>query len=805
MFKNYLKTAWRNIVKNKFFTLINLLCLSLGITFSLLIGIYIFSQFNVNRNLKNINNQYVLKSKWKQKEMGLAITTLPPLAKILKDEYPELVNNYYRFNPVTNVVSNGNIHFKEDIAIGDTSLVSMYGLPVLYGNAKQAFRDNNSAVITASMATKLYGTTNAINRPLSIRTLKSGESQQYIVTAVLDDIPYNSVLNIIDIKGYSVFVPTAGNRYYPNIVDPSLNWNNTGIGMIEISPNISVKILNDAVKKILKKYTSNYIQINLTVEIVPIKDYYLKDNNGAVNKMILTLSLIALFILLMAVFNFVNINIGTSSSRLREIGMRKVFGSSKKQLVIYSLTESILLTVISGIFSLFFYELLRPYFSQMFSSILPHIWFFHFFEIGYLILLVLFVGIVSGLYPAFWLSNLQTVQSVKGVLQLDNNGNLLRKVLLILQFSLGIFACISAWLISTQINYIFAKDLGYDKEQLMVVSAFPKQWDTAGLQKMESIKKSLLDLPDVKSVSLTFNLPDNTPNNSTIDLMPINGSDKPIVTPFFQADQDYATTFQMKMLRGSFLRKGLEGYVPGQIVINEKTARALGLSIDDAIGTQLTTLQGIKVTVSGIIKDYNFENLHEAIGPIAIVDVRDAIAYRFLVIKLNVNQNLSKTIANIQQKWKEVSPDAPFDYTFMDDTFASLYKTEIQLKKAFGVASFLNLLIIFLGLSGIVSYSLAKRKKEIAIRKVLGADVGKVLYLLIKEYSMILVLGNIIAWPIAYWFTSKWLHSFVYRIHSNWIYYLIVGVAISVLTCSLIIIESLRTVKRNPVKSLRSE
>ena len=237
MLKNYLTIALRNLKRNKAFSFINILCLSLGITFSLLIGVYIMKEENVNADLKNVPNQYIVKSKWKMKNMGLDITTFGPLPKALKEEYPGLVANYYRYNPVTNVVSAGNNHFKEDISIGDTSFISMYGFSLLHGNRQQPFRNDNSAVITESMAVKLFGRTDAVNETISVQTLLNNEKQDYLVTAVLKDIPYNSVTGLIN-SNYTVFVPTVGNRYYQG-GDPSVSWNSAyEVGFIELKDGI---------------------------------------------------------------------------------------------------------------------------------------------------------------------------------------------------------------------------------------------------------------------------------------------------------------------------------------------------------------------------------------------------------------------------------------------------------------------------------------------------------------------------------------------------------------------------------------
>ena len=477
MLKNYFTIAVRHLLRHKFFSVINILCLAIGITFSLIIGIYVLGQYNTNASLKNVNNQYIVKSNWKVKEMGLDITTFGPLPKTLKEEYPSLVANYYRYNPVTNVVSAGDKYFKEDIAIGDTNFISMYGFHVLYGNRQHLFTNNNSAVITETMAMKLFGEKNVINKIISILTTQNGEKQDYKVSAVLRDIPYNSVTNLVG-DTYSVFVPTEGNRYYAG-GDPAQYWNSAyEIGMIQLQPGKSPKDLEGPLKQLLAKYTTENIQKNLTVELAAVKDYYIKDHRGAARKMTMILSLAALFILLMAVINFVNINIGTSSYRLKEIGLRKVFGGAKSQLIVQFIAEAIILTTVAAIISLVAYQLLRPVFDQVLNTKLESVFRFSAAAVMFLFALVFITGFIAGVYPAFVMSSSRVINAVKGKIDSAKGGLLLRKTMLTVQFTLAIIVFICALTVSRQVSYVFTKDIGYNKEQLLVISAFPKQWDS---------------------------------------------------------------------------------------------------------------------------------------------------------------------------------------------------------------------------------------------------------------------------------------------------------------------------------------
>ncbi len=798
MLRNYLIIALRHFTKHKLFSAINILCLSIGITFCMIIGIYVLGQKGVNSELRHADRQYYIKTAWKEKDMGSDITSVSPLAKGMKDEYPNLVANYFRYNPVTNVVSSGDRHFKEDIAICDTTLVSMYGFPLLHGDKSQVFTTNNSAVITAKFAQKLYGTTNAIGKPLSIQTTTAGITQEYIVSAVLKDIPYNTVTHLIN-DTYSVYVPTAGNLYY-SLGDPSLSWDFLNeVSFIELQPGVKPQAAIDAMNRLIKKYSADFVWKNLSATAVPVKDYYLKNNNGAVNKMITILSIIALFILLMVIINYVNINIGTSTYRLKEIGLRKTFGSAKKQVVMQFLIEALLLTLIAAVLSVFFYQLLIPVFSRVLNTTLKPFWQFTGKEYGELLLLIAAIGLLAGIYPAFVLSSTNLIQAVKGKIDSAKGGLGLKRALVVVQFSLAILVFICALNLNKQVTYIFNKDLGYNKDQLLVISAFPKRWDSVGVLKMETIKKDLLQIPQVKSASLVFDLPESTPFGRVIIYPPGDaGKQKQVNLPISNADEDYAKTFGIKMKAGSFFDPS-----GGGLVLNETTIKQLGLTNENAVGQQIGTPVG-PATIAGVIGDYNFSSMQDKIGPVGFAHVKFGRSYRFLVVKLNTN-NITKTLDEVKTHWRTMSPNAPFDYTFMDDKFAAIYKSELQLKTAADVATVLNLIIVLLGILGVVAFTLNKRMKEIAVRKVLGADAASIIMLFLKEYAWLIIIANVIAWPLAYMTTEHFLQNFAYRIHQNIFPYLLVLGSVVAMAFALISLHCAKTAVANPVKSLRAE
>jgi ABC-type antimicrobial peptide transport system permease subunit len=321
---------------------------------------------------------------------------------------------------------------------------------------------------------------------------------------------------------------------------------------------------------------------------------------------------------------------------------------------------------------------------------------------------------------------------------------------------------------------------------------------------MENMKSALQQLSVVKDASLSFEVPDRKPPNA-IDLLPVESSNnQPVFISGTIADKDYATTFGLHLKSGTFFNQQ-EATIPGQIVLNESAAKALGFTAQSAVGKQVRWLSAnITLTVSGVVKDFNYSSLQQKIEPVAFTNVEDALAYRFLTVKLNTS-NMADAINQVKEKWKSILPASPFEYSFMDDNFQSLYKSELQLKSATDIATILNFLIVFMGIFGVVAFTLAKRSKEIAVRKVLGAGVKNIVFLFIKEYALLILIANIIAWPIAYSMVNHWLQNYAYRAEQTITPYLFAGAFVFIVAFIFIGLQSLKTASANPVESLRSE
>lgn len=730
MFKNYFKIAWRNIVKNRFYSVINIFGLSTGIAFTLLIGAYVWSELQVNKNLKNADRQYIIQSKWKDPNEGINLTTLGPLAKALRENYPNLVANYYRWDGVSSNVSKGDKSYREDLQICDSTMFNMYGFTLLHGDPKTAFEGPFSLVITAEKAKKYFDKTDVVGQTLTIESF-SGNKHDFMITGVLNKPSKNSATFLNDDNNNQFFISSGNLAYFGRNMD----WPNQYIvGYIELQKGITPKDLVQPMEYLIKQNAPSQIARDITPYLVPLKDYNLSANNNLIKKMLYALSAIALFILMMALINFINMSVTRSATRMREIGIRKVLGGLKRQLIIQFLIESILLVFFAVIFSFIIYVLSRNLFSNILITEIPSLHEFRFYFWAFPFLLTLIIGVIAGTYPAFVLSSLKSVDSLKGKLSSVKENVLLRKSLVSFQFGTAAIALIGAIIISKQINLFFSKDLGFNKDYILTAQ-LPRDWTPAGVNKMESLRNQFAAMPQVKNVTLSWEVPDGNSAGGLSIYKVGADSTTAISSQLLMTDKYYASTFSIPMAAGVFFDSPGTLNDSFKVVINQTQAKAFGWNPMDAIGKQVK-LQGGNgqiFTIAGVTKDFHFESMQKAIQPVTFLNVKFTNNFRNFSFKINPG-NIGNSIAAIQKKWSALMPGTPFEYTFMDETLTKLYKTEIQLKKASYTASVLALVIVLLGVIGLISLSIQKRTKEIGIRKVLGSSVFGIVSLFIKEF-----------------------------------------------------------------------
>lgn len=781
----------------------NITGLSAGIAFVLLIGAYIWGELQVNKLINNNDRTYIVRSKWKNPDMGLDLTTPAPIAKALKESFPDLVEDYYHHDGIGSTVSKGDRYFREGLQPGDSTFLTLFGFPLLYGNAKTALNEPNAVVITENRALKYFGKKDVVGQTLTIQSF-SGGKQDFVVTGVLKDLPYNTITNFYQAKN-EIFLSGSSLPFFGR-EQLFRDWNNNYmVNYVRLKKGIRPGDLQKPVKQLLALHTMQAVQENLEIYFTPLDKYYLQTNEGLPRRMIITLALVAFFILLMAVINYVNIFIGNSVSRLREIGVRKVMGSTRKQLIGQFLTESFVIVSIAVLIALALYPLLRPVFSNILGKQLPLLSTFPVYFLMVPALIALLISLLAGIYPAFVLSLQPSIDSLKGKLKTVREKVVFRRSLITLQFVTAIVVFTGAMFINKQISFSFNKNLGYEKEQI-ITSDLPRDWSARGVRHMETVRDQFIAMPEVEDATFAYEIMDGRNGAGGRLFKASQDSTSAILATGLQTDEHFASTYKVQMAAGKYLVTPGGNYDSSGIVINETAAKALGWKdAREAVGQQIKVEgQPLVMTIAGVTKDFHFGSMHEVIRPIFISHVRLTTFYRQMSLRVRPG-NAAATIAAIEKKWAILLPGSPFSYHFLDESLAKLYEEEMQMKKASETATLLALVIVVLGVLGIVSLSIARRMKEVGIRKVLGASVSQIIFLFMKEFGWVVLIANLVAWPVSYILLNNWLSNFAYRIPIDASPFLMVSLAVALLIAIAVTLQTVRKAIENPVKNLRTE
>lgn len=801
MLKNYIKTAWRNIQKRKFHTMVNILGLLSSMVFVLLIAAYVWQTYQVNSGLRHKDRQYLLQSEYKKPGIGLELTTIGALPKALREEYPQLVANYYRIDGLTCILSNGTDVYEESVSLGDSTLLDMFGFELFEGNTHTALTDPFSVVITESAAIKYFGKTDVLGNNLTIQNFV-GDKHDFTVTGVVKSNTQNSVMELNAALSSSIFLPIASERYFGRNID---HWNNLWIaGFIELQENVQPAQVNQAIATLLDKHADKQVAENLTPKLKPLSSYYLDENNGAIRHLTHILIVIAGFLLMMAVVNFINFTVSQSLTRLKEVGVRKIMGSSKGQLILQLMTEYTLLVFLSGLGALALYPLLTPLFESILLTSLPNLIDFPAsFFVGFLLAL-LFLGLLSGLYPALKISQNRMLESLKNQLSNVQQKHLVRRVLLFTQFTVTIVVLIAAVVISRQIAIFTKGDLGYDKDYLLTVQV-PRDWSEAGLHKMEVVREELRTLPEVDNISLSYGIPGSF--GEGIQQMRQIGSEDAVDAQMIMSDTYFSDTYHIPLLAGQFFSPvGAFSNDSSKLVINKKAAYALGYSTPEkAIGQQVSLFDNrFTGTIAGVADDFHVNSMHSASPPVVWFPVKNTNQYRFLSIRLKAGSSFD-ALTTLEKKWRQLMPEAPFEFRFMDDTIKNMYTIERQLHRASQAATVISMIIIALGLMGLTALAINLRLKEVGIRKVMGASLRQIMLLFSREFYVTFFIAMAVGCPLAYIIMDKWLTSYTSRTALD------IGVfAFPLMTLVLLILGiiggmTFRAARTNPVDSLRDE
>lgn len=806
MFKNYVKIALRNIIRHKFYTGINIIGLSIGLMCATLILLFIQNELSYDKHHEKHERIYRLESHFSipgQKDEKLA-KVVTPLAPPLKDEYPE-IEEYVRFmySWESSFTYKDKTLYDENFWLSDSTVFNVFTHPFIKGTPKNALSEPNTIVLTETFAKKLFGEENPIGE-----TVASEDGELFEVTGVIEDLPDNSHFKF---TGLISMITRAGWENF-NVENPiflSFNFADT-YSYVLLKENADINNVLNNFQPFYDKYllkAEKYSNISFRPMATPLAKihYHSKlDGDEPTGNMayIYIFSAIAFLILIIACINYMNMATARSASRAREVGIRKVVGAQKFTLMGQFLIESLIISLIAFVISICAAELLLPTFNYLsgknlnFGIETPDIYILMF---GVTVI----VGLISGSYPAFYLSAFLPIHVLKGKMITDKKGGLFRKVLVVFQFSISIIMIIGAFLVSSQLKYFRNKDMGFDKENIIVTTIR----DTTIQNSLNALIEELEKNPKIVGVAATDKIPGEPGFRRTMQVENDGELTKKALN-FIAMDDTYFDLMGFEIVEGNNYSTKVNPGLDEGFLINEAAVTALGWN-DDPIGKTIKPwlaiddMNRIEGKVIGVVKDYNQNSLHNKIEPLVFIRFYRKFLDK-LVIKIHKGNTLT-TIEDIKSVWQEFCPDCEFDFIFLDESLNNLYIAEQKLGKIFSYFAVLTIFISCLGLLGLSSFMTERRTKEIAIRKIMGAEVSDILYCLLKDFLILIVIANIFAWPIAYYSLDKWLKNFAYRTNiSIWMFVISAFIAafIALLTIAYRVIKAATA---NPINCLRYE
>jgi len=808
MFNNFLKSLYRNIIRNKFYSILNIVGLSVGIATALVILLYVQDELSYDKYNDKYDRIYRLEGKFVVNNKPDQFAVVPnPLGPAFKLEFPE-VENFVRFDAIGNtlVKYSNHAYYEDDFMLADSSVFNIFSYKLLEGNPKKCLAEPNVIVITEKIAKKYFGNEDPLGKVLEIAGAHSLK-----VSGVMENLPDNTHLKFDALISIATAAKDQGVDEY-NSMKSSRFWRIGLYTYILLKENSSIEGVYDKFPAFYDKYMKELgDKYNLSFELMmtPLAETHFRKGLGGErpsgNKVYLIIfSAVAAFILLIAAINYMNMATARSAGRAKEVGMRKVAGAFRSQLIIQFLSESVVLSLVALVIAFIIVWLVLPDFNNLAEKSItisllknPIIY----FEI---IVATLLIGLLSGSYPAFYLSSFQPVKILKGLTgKGGKKSGALRKILVVIQFIIAIFMIIGTIVVSQQIRFLRNKNLGFDKNNLVVMEI----QDSASKSKAKLFKDALLQNPDITAVTRSTGIPGKI---NWIQLLKVEQENKMvnITVILAQTDYDFVKTFGLKIVKGRDFDKNMGTDAKEAVIINETAARKFGWG-KDALGKKIhfgfnrDGSGGRMLKVIGVVKDFHFKSLHNKIEPI-IFFLNDEPG-TFLTCRISPD-NQKETIAYIEQKWDEFNTKSPFSYTFLANNMDEMYKAEMKIGAIIKITSILIIFIALLGLLGLSSFIAEQKTKEIGVRKVLGASVGNILLMLYKEFALLIFIAFIIAVPIAWWRLDIWLNmNFVYHISPTWVSFLLAGIIaflVGMLSISYYIVKA---AINDPVVSIKCE
>ncbi len=800
MFKNYLKIAWRNVIKNKGYAAINIGGLAIGLACCLMITLYVKNEYSFDRYHEKGDHIYRVVHHRNSDDLADSwIWGNAPVGKALKEDFPEVIEKVQFSGRSDILLKHGENAFQEgDTFYADPSVFSVFSWPLVSGDTATALEVPYSIVLTETAAKKYFGNEDPLGKSIEGTGGRANDGT-YTVTGIMKDIPANSHFRFDVLMSMSSFEQTR-----PGVFDA---W-----GYVDfytyflVADNFDPIAFQEKVPAFLDRHIdpADREAYYYDISFESLNEVYLQSKaarqpgvTGSLTNIYIFI-LIGIFILIVASINFMNLATARSLERAKEVGIRKVIGADRKRLIYQFLGESLILVLIASILGLLIAFYTLPWIGDITGKNLVRA------DLVKPSILFLFLGmaavtgLISGSYPAFVLSSFKPARVLKGVFKTSHHGANLRKGLVVFQFSLSIALIASTVLVYHQLDFMKSKDLGFDREQQMILDF---NWDGYVLGNVERIKKDFLDHPDVTSVSVSRTVPGTHFPAAGTEIETYEGPMEHFEPFIFEVDANFITHFDMKLVAGRSFSPDFPADSISSLVINEAAARDFGYSDPEAILGKKFEQWGRTGTIIGVVEDFNYLSLHQQVAPLTI---RQVPYGRYISLKLNSN-DYQRTISEIERKWKEIIPHRPFLFGFLDESFNEQYAADTRFTQLFTLFSFLAIFIACLGLLGLATNSAMQRTREIGIRKVLGAKVSSIITLLSTDFLKLVFTAIIIAIPFSWFAMTKWLEDFAYSVEIKWWVFGIAGVIAIVIATLTISFHAIKAAVANPVNSLRRE
>lgn len=795
MFRNYLKVALRIIHRQKGYSIINVSGLALGMACCLLILLYVQHELSYDQFHENKERIYRIVPTWISSNGVHEYTRIAPAAiPAMLADFPEIEQGV-RLKRSSGVIRRGDLMFHEPkVLFAEDSFFHIFSFPLLRGDPKTAIQDVNTVVLTQAMAEKYFGSEDPVGQSIIIDNF--GDCQ---VTGVMENVVSHSHFHfdfLVSFKTLEKIVP-------PRFMN---TWsNNTYYCYIMLKDQVSFPDFIAKVPDFTDRHVNNVSESStkLMIELQPLSEIHLNSQrnqeyeaNG--NRLyVISFSLIAVFVLMIACVNFMNLATAQYTTREKEVGLRKVLGAQRKQLVRQFMGESILFSLVALILAVAAVKIGIHYFNGLFGLSLSLQIFQSWMSWGVLLAFSFFVGCLAGSYPAIFLSRFHPSSSLRGNRKSGARGAHVRRGLIVFQFVIAVVLIIATIIIGDQIGYMKNHSLGYNKEQKIVI---PFYWDQDVIDRFDTWKQSMLNLGDIEHVTASGDIPGRIFTAMGVWAEGLPETESVSVTALI-IDPDFFETYGMTMAEGRDFSPELKTDIQNGFIINEKAVAPLGFSsAAEAIGKRLT--MNNEGTVIGVVKDFNYNSLHEEIGPLILAVWPSWFGYA--TIKINTDK-IPSILNKIQRGWTDMFPDRPFEYFFFDDDFDRQYRSEERFQTLFIIFSSLSIFLAVLGLFGLAAFMVEQRTREIGIRKVLGGSIANIALLLSRNFLKWVLAANIIAWPVSLFMMREWLSNYAYRTSIGFIPFLIATIMVMTVTLIAVGIRSIRAATLNPVKTLKWE